>query len=57
MKSIDALTDKLQEILKIPATQNMAKNRIDFPMHEESISNSKTEAITQGMIQKTEIPF
>ena len=31
---------------KIPATQNIAKNRKDFPMHEQSISNSKTEAIT-----------
>ena len=51
--------DELQEILKIPATQNIAKNRTDFPMHQESISNSKTEAITQGMIQNInrEIPF
>ena len=38
--------DKLQEIPKIPATQNIAKNGIDFPMHEQSISSSKTEAIT-----------
>ena len=43
---MDELTDKLEEILKIPATQNIAKNRMDFPMHEQSISNSKTEAIT-----------
>ena len=59
MKSIDALTDKLQKIPKIPATQNIAKNRMDFPMQEQSINSSKTEAITQGMIQNMnrEIPF
>ena len=51
MKNIDMLTDKLQGIPKTPATQNMTKNRMDFPMHEQSISNSKTEAITWGMIQ------
>ena len=45
-KSIDALTDKLQETPKIPATQNMAKNRTDFPMHEQSITSYKTEAFT-----------
>ena len=45
-KFINELTDKLQEILKIPTTQNIAKNRMDFPMHEQSISNSKTEAFT-----------
>ena len=45
MKSIDALTDKLQEIPKIPATQNIARNRMDFPMEEQSVSNSKTEVI------------
>ena len=58
-KNIDGLTDKLQEILKIPASQNIPKNRMDFPMHEQSISNSKTEAIIHGMIQNTnrEIPF
>ena len=58
-KHIDELTDKLQEILKIPATQNIAKNRTDFPMHEQSISNSSTEAVTQGMIQNinSDIPF
>ena len=47
----NALTDKLQGIPKIPATQNIAKNRMDIPMHDQSISSSKTEAITQGMIQ------
>ena len=32
---------------------------MDFPMHEQSISSSMTEAITQGMIQSInrEIPF
>ena len=37
----------------------MAKNRMDFPMHEESISNSSIEAITQGTIQNIsrDIPF
>ena len=53
------MTDKLQEILKIPATQNIAKNRMDFPIHEQSITSSHTEAITEGMIQNInrEIPF
>ena len=50
-KSTDALTDKLQGIPKIPATQNIVKNRMDFPMHEQSINSSKTEAIAWGMIQ------
>ena len=26
--------------------QNVPKNSLDFPMHEQSISSSKTEAIT-----------
>ena len=32
---------------------------MDFPMHEQSISSSKTEAITQGMVLNInrEIPF
>ena len=46
MKNTDALIDKLQGIPKIHATQNITKNRMDFPMHEHSISSSKTEAIT-----------
>ena len=56
---MDELTDKLQEIPKIPAAQNIAKNRIDFPMHEQSISNSKKEAITWGTKQNInrDIPF
>ena len=37
---------KLQAIVKIPATQNIAKNRTDFPMDEQSLSSSRTEAIT-----------
>ena len=37
MKIIDKLTDKLQGILKISATQIIAKHRMDFPMHEQSI--------------------
>ena len=53
------MADKLQEIPKIPATQSIAKNRMDFPMHEQSIRNSSTEAITEGMIQNINrgIPF
>ena len=47
-KIINELTDKLQEIPKIPA---ILKNRTDFPMHEQSISNSGIEAITQEMMQ------
>ena len=58
-KNIDAVTDKLLGISKIPTVQNVTKNWTDFPMHEQSISNSKTEAITQGMIHdiNREIPF
>ena len=37
VKIMDTTTDKLQGILKIPATQNIAKNRMDFPIHEQSI--------------------
>ena len=53
------MTDKSQEIQKIPATQNIAKNRMGFPMHEQSINNSSTEASTWGMIQNInrDIPF
>ena len=58
-RNIDELADKLQETPKIPTTQNTGKNRMDFPVHEQSISSSKTEAITQGMMQNInrEIPF
>ena len=51
-KNINELTDKLQEILKIPETQNLAKNRMDFLMQEQSIGSSSTEAITQVNITK-----
>ena len=44
--NIEALTDKLHGIPKLPSAQNIAKNRMGIPMHEESISGSKTEAIT-----------
>ena len=40
------MTDILQGILKVPNAQNVAKNRPHFPMHKQSISSSKTEAIT-----------
>ena len=44
-------------MVKIPATQNVAKKRMDFPAWEQSIS-SKTEAITRGMIQdKNRVTF
>ena len=51
-------TDKSHEIPKIPATQNVAKNRMDFPVWEQSVS-SKREAITRGTMQdkNREIPF
>ena len=42
-KNIHALTDKLWEIPKIPATQNIVKNESNFPMHEQSISSSKKQ--------------
>ena len=45
-KNIDAVTDKLLGILRISTVQNIPKNSLDFPMHEQSISSSKTEAIT-----------
>ena len=38
--------DKLQEMPKIPTTQNIAKNRTGFPIHEQSINNPSTEAVT-----------
>ena len=49
-KDINASSNKSHKIPKIHATQNVAKNRMDFPVQEQSIS-SKTEAITRGMIQ------
>ena len=58
-KNLDAATDKIQGILKIPAAQNVTKNTMDFPMHKQSINSSKTEAITQGTTRdiNREIPF
>ena len=52
-RNMDIGTDKVQVILKIPGTQNIAK------VDEQSISSSKTEAITQEMIQdiNREIPL
>ena len=38
-------TDKLQGIPKIICYSNIVKNRMDFPMHEQSKSSSKTEAV------------
>ena len=46
MKNIHELTGRLQEIPNVPATHNIAKNRMAFPMHEQLISNSKTKVIT-----------
>ena len=44
---IDTATDKLQGMLRIPTVQNVPKNSLDFfPMHEQSISSSKTETVT-----------
>ena len=45
-KDREVTIDKLQGIPNLPATQNIYKNRTDFPMHEQSLSNFKTEAIT-----------
>ena len=50
-KNIDAVTDKLQGILRILTAQNVPNNSLDFLMHEQSISSSKTEAITWGILQ------
>ena len=56
-KSITVSTSKSCEIPKIPATQNVPKNRMDFPVQVQSITN-KTEAIIRGMIQdKNRLPF
>ena len=49
-ESITASTSKSFKIPKISTTQNVAKNRMDFPAQEQSITN-KTEAITRAMIQ------
>ena len=44
-ENITMVMNKSHEIQKIPITQNVSKNRTDFPVQEQSIS-SKTEAIT-----------
>ena len=56
--AITASTSKSHEIPKIPMTQNVTKNRMDFPVQEQLITN-KTEAIMKGMIQdkNRELPF
>ena len=43
---------------QVPTAQNVTKNRMDFPVWEQSITN-KTEAITRGTIQNKnrELPF
>ena len=50
VESITTSTSKSHEIPKIPMTHDVAKNRTDFPVQEQSITN-KTEAIMRGMIQ------
>ena len=42
----------------MPTTQNVMKNRMDFPVWDKSITN-KIEAVTRGMIQdkNRELPF
>ena len=44
-ENITTVMNKSCKILKIPTTQNICKNRMDFPAQEQSVS-SKTEAIT-----------
>ena len=53
-----ASTSKSHEIPKIPMNQDITKNRMDFPVPEQLITN-KTEAIMRGMIQdkNRELPF
>ena len=54
-ESTTTSTSKSCQIPKIPATQNVAKNKMDFPVQEQSITN-KTEAIMRGMIQDKNKP-
>ena len=42
MENINTSTNKSHKILKIPMTQKVSKNRMDFPAQEQSISSSKT---------------
>ena len=46
MGNITTSTNKSYKILKIAMTQNVSKNRMDFPAQKQSISSSRTEAIT-----------
>ena len=46
IENIRTSTNKSHKILKIPMTQNVSKSRKDFPVQGQSISSSKTEAIT-----------
>ena len=59
IENITTSTNKSHEIPKIPMTQDVFQNRMDFPAQEQSINSSKTEANTQGMIQNKnrKIPF
>ena len=50
VESITASTSKSCEIPKKLMTQDVAKNRMDFPVQQQSIT-SKTEPIMRGMIQ------
>ena len=56
--SITASTSKSSKIPKIPTTQNVTKNNMDFPVPKQLITN-KTKAITRGTIQgkNRESPF
>ena len=58
IESISTSTSKSCKIPKIPTTQNVTKNRMGFPVWEQSIAN-KTEAITRGTVQdkNRELPF
>ena len=51
IENINTSTNKSHEIPQISMTQKVSKNRMDFPVQEQSIISSKTEAITQGTIQ------
>ena len=42
-ESITASTSKSCEIPKTPATQNVAKNRMDFPVQEQSITKRQKQ--------------
>ena len=46
IENITTSINKSHEIPKMSMTQNVSKNRMDFPAHEQSISSPKTETIT-----------